>query len=178
MVYRTIAVGAFVGGVTSLPLLALFYLGNRLAGLPFVPFDLFDWLARVLPGAWVTMGIDAIVGLIRQFGLGATDTAAKQIESVLALGLVVLSGILLGAVLAWAVRRRPQHGRQIGALAGLLLFLLVAAIELTFGLAGNPALALAWLALLYGSWGACLGLLLVRTVPAPVTAQPLPSRRA
>ena len=34
--------GALLGGLTSLPVLALLYLGEQLASLPFVPFDLFD----------------------------------------------------------------------------------------------------------------------------------------
>jgi hypothetical protein len=35
-------IGALLGGLTSLPLIALSYLGQQLAGLPFVPFDVFD----------------------------------------------------------------------------------------------------------------------------------------
>lgn len=178
MQWSTIATGALLGGLTSLPMLALFYLGNRLAGLPFIPFDLFDWLARVLPGAVVTLGIDTIVGVIRQLGLGATDTTAKQIESMLALGLVVIGGILFGAGLAWAVHGRPQRSWQRGALAGLLLFVLVAAIEFAFGIHVNPVLALVWLAFLYGSWGALLGLLLMRTASPTASTQLSPSRRA
>ena len=43
---------------------ALLYLGEQLASLPFVPFDLFDTLARVLPGGVITAGIDTLVRLI------------------------------------------------------------------------------------------------------------------
>ena len=56
--------GALLGGVTTLALVALFFLGEQFAGLPFVPFDLFDWLARVLPGDVITLGIDGIVRTI------------------------------------------------------------------------------------------------------------------
>ena len=42
--------GILVGALLSAPLVAAFYLGWKLGGLPFVPFDLFDWIARELPG--------------------------------------------------------------------------------------------------------------------------------
>jgi hypothetical protein len=64
--------GALLGGITSFAVIALFYLGDRLLGMPFVPFDRFDWLARMLPGGVVTAGIDAIVLLIERLNLGAT----------------------------------------------------------------------------------------------------------
>jgi hypothetical protein len=34
-----------------------FLFGWRVAGLPFVPFDTFDWLTRVLPGRLMAFGI-------------------------------------------------------------------------------------------------------------------------
>ena len=91
----SVAYGALVGGLTSLPAMALMYLGQVLVGLPFVPFDLFDWLARVLPGQIVAAGIGAIVALIGALDLGATDTAAKRIEQSLALALFVGGGVVL-----------------------------------------------------------------------------------
>ncbi|HBY97688.1 MAG TPA: hypothetical protein DEP84_27730, partial [Chloroflexi bacterium] len=102
--------GAFLGGLTSLPLIALFFLGEQLAGLPFVPFDLFDWLARVLPGNLITLGIDTIVRLIATFQLGPTGAMAKRIEQLTAVVLVVGAGVVLGTGLAWALRRSDQPG--------------------------------------------------------------------
>lgn len=171
--------GALLGGLTSLPLLALFYLGNRWLSLPFVPFDVFDWLTRMLPGNVITAGIDLLVRVVRGFGLGATDRTAKQIEQLLALGLFVLGGLVLGALLAWVVAKRPTRGQQRGAIVGLLVFVLVAAIELVFGIAGNLALALAWPALLFVAWGALLGRVFaqLRRARQASTGQG-PSRRA
>ena len=45
-----ILTGALVGGLFTAALIALFFAGDVLAGLPLVPFDLFDWIARTLPG--------------------------------------------------------------------------------------------------------------------------------
>jgi hypothetical protein len=44
--------GALVGALLTAPLIGVMYLADQLGGLPFVPFDLFDWLTRVLPGPW------------------------------------------------------------------------------------------------------------------------------
>ena len=41
--------GALLGGLTSLALTTIYYVGDQLAGLPFPPFDIFDWLGRALP---------------------------------------------------------------------------------------------------------------------------------
>ena len=46
-----ILTGAFVGAMLTAALIAVFYAAWKLAGLPFVPFDVFDWTTRVLPGA-------------------------------------------------------------------------------------------------------------------------------
>ena len=39
---RAALLSATLGAVTGLPVVALYSLGNRLAALPFVPFDVFD----------------------------------------------------------------------------------------------------------------------------------------
>ena len=38
--------GALIGALTAAVLAAVGYLGCTLAGFPFAPFDLFDWIAR------------------------------------------------------------------------------------------------------------------------------------
>jgi DMSO/TMAO reductase YedYZ molybdopterin-dependent catalytic subunit len=179
MTRPTIALGALLGGLTSLPAIALSFLAWRLAGLPFVPFDLFDWLARALPGDLVTLGIDAMVKAINALkgvlNLGSTSTAAKTAEQLLALALGMLGGVLLGGVVAGLLRRDERRGWRVGAAVGLAAFILVAVIELDLGLPGSPsagsgqapALALPWLALLLTGWGAVLGYLL-RAQTAPV----------
>jgi DMSO/TMAO reductase YedYZ molybdopterin-dependent catalytic subunit len=173
----SIAFGALLGGLTSLPLIALLFLGEQFAGFPFVPFDLFDWLARVLPGNVITLGIDAIVRTVSALNLGPTSTAAKRIEQLLAIAMVVGGGVLLGAVIAWALRRRDGPGWRVGATGGLVVFLLVSVIEFV-GIAGNPVLALLWLAFLIVGWGALLGNLLEAQAAPPVTDEARAARRA
>jgi DMSO/TMAO reductase YedYZ molybdopterin-dependent catalytic subunit len=152
-------VGAVLGGLTSLPLIALSYLGQQAAGLPFVPFDLFDWLARVLPGSVITVGIDTMVRFITLLGLGPIGGAAKRIEQFLGILLVIAGSVVLGFIMALIIRSSNWTGRNVGAVIGFVAFLSLAAIEINLrtSIAGNPVTALLWLALLTVGWGALLG---------------------
>jgi len=163
----SLAFGAVLGGLTSLPLMALLFLGEQLANLPFVPFDLFDWLARVLPGDVITLGIAAIVRTINALSLGPTSTVAKLIEQLMGIGIVVAGGVVLGVTVAWALRRSDGPSWRVGAVGGLVAFLLVSIVEFRLGFAGNPILGLLWLALVTVGWGALLGSLLDTQAPSP-----------
>ena len=174
----SLALGALLGGLTGLPLIALWYLGQQVAGLLFVPFDVFDWLARVLPGNVITLAIDTIVNVIRTFNLGPTSSTAKFIEQLQAIGLAVTGSVILGLVIAWGLRRSSRPGWQVGLVAGLAALLPILAIELTLGIAGNPALAVLWLALTTIGWGALLGSLLDGQATSPVAGEVNVERRA
>lgn len=95
------------------PLLTLWYLASVLTALPFAPFSLFDALSRLLPGSALTFGIDVLVRVIGVFHLGRTATMAKLAEQAIATGLVLLAGVIAGAVVFAAARR----ARAIGAAA-------------------------------------------------------------
>jgi DMSO/TMAO reductase YedYZ molybdopterin-dependent catalytic subunit len=155
----SLSLGALLGGLTSLPLMALSYLGAQVAGLPFVPFDLFDWLARVLPGSAITVGIDTMVRFITLLGLGPIGGTAKHIEQLLGILTVIASSVVLGFIIALVIRNSHGTGRNVGAAIGFVVFLFLAAIEINLrtSIAGNPVTALLWLALLTVGWGALLG---------------------
>jgi DMSO/TMAO reductase YedYZ molybdopterin-dependent catalytic subunit len=174
----SIAFGAIVGGLTSLPAIALLYLGNQVASLPFVPFDLFDWLARVLPGDLITFTIHAIVRLIDTLNLGPTSGTAKRIEQLMALLLFIGGGLVLGAVIAWALRGSDQSAARVGATAGGIGFVVIAVIELGFALSGGAWLSVVWLAIVFIGWGALIGSLLTGTLAMEPTAEEQAARRA
>ncbi|MEW5989303.1 MAG: molybdopterin-dependent oxidoreductase, partial [Chloroflexota bacterium] len=146
-----------LGAITSLPAMALFYLGQQLIGLPFVPFDLFDWLARVLPGDVITLGIDAIVRLINLLNLGPTSEAAKRIEQLQAIGLFVLLGAAAGVIIAWLLRRGRRPADRVGAVVGLVMAAFFTLIELNLSQASPSPLLLPWLAILPIGWCGLLG---------------------
>ncbi len=149
--------GALLGGVTTLALIALFFLGEQFAGLPFVPFDLFDWLARVLPGDVITLGIDGIVRTINALNLGPTSDAAKFLEQLMGIGLVLGVGTLAGLFIAWALQRTTRQGWRVGAAVGVALFFLSLLVVSSVGFFGDPTLSILWMAVLFVGWGGLLG---------------------
>jgi hypothetical protein len=52
------------GALSSLPVMFLAFLDQQLAGFTFIPYDLFDWLTRVLPGAFVGASVEFLVRLV------------------------------------------------------------------------------------------------------------------
>ncbi|MCA9986894.1 MAG: molybdopterin-dependent oxidoreductase, partial [Anaerolineales bacterium] len=150
---RSFYKNGFVGAGVGLALVALSYLGEQLLRLPFLPFDIFDWLARVLPGDLVTFGIDSIVNLIIALNIGAsTSGTAKQIEQLLALLLFIFFWTLAG----WLVGVVSQRSQFSAPQAGLSLALLVGgAIVIALNLPGVPdPFVLAWqlVLMLVGGW--------------------------
>jgi DMSO/TMAO reductase YedYZ molybdopterin-dependent catalytic subunit len=156
---QSLALGAVLGAITILPLIGLSYLGSKLADLPFIPFDVFDWLARVLPGNVITLGIDMMVRAITLLGVGPISATAKSLEQLMGMTFVVMAGAVFGVVLMLAVKRIRTSGNMIGAGLGVVAFLIAALIELNLGnaIAGNVSGSLIWLAILFVSWGALLG---------------------
>lgn len=173
--------GAFIGSMTSLPVMAILYLGNQLMMLPFVPFDAFDWLARVLPGDIITIGIDGIVSLITAFNLGDTSQTAKAIEQFMAIVLFILFGAVLGILIAWGIKRWPDSRQWVGSIVGFLALFLVWIVELGLGSLAQPIVDLLWLALVFAGWGWIMGkvLLDIETALTEETPADLPqtSRR-
>jgi hypothetical protein len=150
--------GAVLGGLTSLPLIALAYLGKQLADLPFVPFDLFDWLARVLPGGIVRSGIDAIVRVVTLLSLGPLSSTAKRIEQWMGILLVIVGGAIVGFIVGLIVQVRNWAGSNVGSVAGLVVFLFIAAVEVGLGnVLGNLGMSLLLLAVLIVGWGDIAG---------------------
>ncbi|MCL4394745.1 MAG: molybdopterin-dependent oxidoreductase [Chloroflexi bacterium] len=175
--------GAALGGLTSLAFIGISYLGSKLVDLPFLPFDLFDWLARVLPGNIIITTIDTMVNLITSLGLGPISGTAKGFEQTSGILIVVGAGVVLGVVTTLALRRTAWSGGTIGAAFGILGFLIATGVELSLGSAvsGNVLGSLLWLAVLIVGWCALLGSWLgapqLTAAPAPATDEFRSSRR-
>lgn len=158
--------GALLGALTSLPVMGVGYLAERLLQVPFVPFDVFDWLARVLPGRIITTTIDSMVAVIRALKLGPTASTAKLAEQAQAIGIFIVTGALVGAALAWYGRRSGGSLRP-GLVAGAVLLAGTIPVELSLGFPeAGPVISLIWLAILFGAWGVGLVWLNSRTTPA------------
>jgi DMSO/TMAO reductase YedYZ molybdopterin-dependent catalytic subunit len=159
----SVRLGLLTGALLAPAIVALFFLGERVAGLPFLPFDAFDALARLLPGAVVTFGIDTMVSVLTFLGFGANlDTVAKTAEHMM--GIVMFSALLIalaGVVFAWLNRAQTRYERATlsasmwGVLWGWAFVALSAWINRSA--TAEPVLRGAWVLLLMGGWGMVLG---------------------
>ncbi|MDP6513609.1 MAG: molybdopterin-binding oxidoreductase, partial [SAR202 cluster bacterium] len=95
---KNLATGALTGGLLTSALIALMYVADEWADLAFVPFDLFDWIAGILPGPVITFGIDLLIDTMLGLGLSIANTA-KTAEQALAIGQFLGIGIGIGVVL-------------------------------------------------------------------------------
>jgi DMSO/TMAO reductase YedYZ molybdopterin-dependent catalytic subunit len=149
--------GAITGGLTSIALIGLFYLGQQLFDFPLVPFDIFDWFARILPGDVITLGIDAMVNIIDALNLGSTSETAKLIEQLLAASIFVVAGSVAGGFVGLISFRTERKGRQIGLITGGVAFFLILFMELNLGTTKISLMAILWMAALVECWGLVVG---------------------
>ncbi|MGA9532482.1 MAG: molybdopterin-dependent oxidoreductase [Anaerolineales bacterium] len=171
---------AGLGAITSLPVIALTFLGEALFGLPIVPFDIFDWVGRTLPGGVITFGIDSMVALIRGLNLGETSSTAKLLEQMMAISQLVIGGAVFGVILAWlAGRRQEDKGLRDGLIGGSILLLVTIAIEAALGAPSASWTATTlWLGVLFLGWGALLARSVqVSLLPAETEEEPMVNRR-
>ncbi len=158
--------GALVGALLTAPLIGIMYLADQLAGLPFVPFDLFDWLTRVLPGPLITFGIDLMIDTMLLVGMSVADSAkiAEQIMAVLQFmgGGIVAGMIFFGVVKARKIKTDLIAGVVIAALFGLPFITISIAIGQSSVV---PLLQILWLALLFLAWGLALSWACRRLTP-------------
>lgn len=167
MVEPRMRAGALVGAAVGAALTAVLWAASEAARLTFPPYDLFDWMARALPGGLVTFGIDSMVTVIRALGAEAA-TVAKTAELTLAIGIFIVGATLAGAALFWALRRVPPERRPwAGGVGGLLLAVpfVLAALLLRRGGADDVL----WTLAAFAGWGVAVGWAQRRLARSPRT---------
>ncbi len=177
--------GALAGGLVSAPLIGLMYLVDKLADLPFVPFALFDWIARVTPGPLITFGIDMMIESLLLFNLSVAD-AAKTSEQIAAVLLVYVIGLAASAILFAVMRSRPFEPSGIGGtwrasvlsrplpglIVGLVVGLPLTIISLPMGQSTmNPVVTFVVLMVLFLVWGLATGFIQLALARAVVTRE-------
>ena len=120
---RSLGAGALVGGLLTATMTAMMFLADQVADVSFVPFDLFDWITRVLPGPVVTFGIDVMIDSMRLFNISVADSA-KTAEQIIAILQFLFMGAVVGAVFFAIMKVRSigpdlLSGLVVGALFGL-----------------------------------------------------------
>jgi DMSO/TMAO reductase YedYZ molybdopterin-dependent catalytic subunit len=152
--------GLFVAAMATAALIGVLYFGWKVAGLPFVPFDTFDRLTRVLPGRVIAFGIGTMVTVIRRLNLGPTSTTAKMAEQSMAIAGLFVSGVV-GGVILFAILRamRKAYGLLLGLALGIIVGLPAMLISLQASQTasvGSGARAV-WVLGAFLVWGAFLG---------------------
>lgn len=148
-------VGIIAGLFITSPIVGLMYLADQLVDLPFVPFNFFDWIARVLPGDLLTFGIDLMIDSLRFFGGAEAVTNAKIAEQLMAVVMFISIGIGLALLFFALIRWTAIRPGLLSALALSLAFGLpmIGISRLTSTSDVSPLLVIPWLLVLFISWG-------------------------
>ena len=155
-----ILTGALVGAMLTAALIAVFYAAWKLAGLPFVPFDVFDWMTRVLPGPVIGFGIHSMVTVIRALHLGPTSVVAKAVEQAMGIAGLFVTGIVGGAVLFGILRVfRGRYAYPLGVALGIAVGVPVLLINRHVGQTATvaPLVRAIWILVAFLAWGLAFG---------------------
>lgn len=154
--------GAFVGALFTPLLITLFFIGERFAGLPFLPLNFFDWVARSLPGGLITFGIDTMVDTLIAVGLGNDlDVVAKTAEQIMGLGLFFGLGVVVTALFYLILNEIDFN--EISYIPGVSFALafglpiMTLAIPLSFSSAASTEIKVIWSLLVFIGFGTAVG---------------------
>jgi len=146
--------GFVLGMLTSIPIIVITFFGQQQYGLPFPVFDLFDLMARILPGKMVTFGIDTIVKIISVFGSGGLSGTAKLAEHGIAIVQFVLIGGIVGLIIALFGRRSTViDPSTVGLGTGAVLFGFFTGLYVKTGFPpAGIVVSVAWLGVVFIGW--------------------------
>lgn len=177
-----ILAGAVVGAMLTAAMIGVFYAGWQLADLPFVPFDVFDWVARVLPGRVIAFGIGSMVAVIRSLHVGPTSVVAKMAEQTMGIAGLFVTGVVAGAVLFGILRAiRGRYAYPLGLIMGIAVGVPVMLISRSLSHTADvsPTAGAVWILVTFVLWGILFGWvyqqLLAVGVPAQVVSAAPPS---
>ena len=165
--------GLFVTAMVTASMIAILFLGWRVVGLAFAPFDIFDWLTRVLPGRVIALGIGTMVRVIRGLHLGPTGETAKTAEQAMAVIGLFVTGLVAGMILFGVIRAfRARYADGLGLAFGLVFGVPVALISLHASQTATtpPVANVLWIVSVFLIWGLVLGRASRRLIQAPGTA--------
>jgi DMSO/TMAO reductase YedYZ molybdopterin-dependent catalytic subunit len=167
---RRALTGLAAGALLSAALLAVSVVGSHFSA-PSIPYSVFEWFTRELPGRLVIFGLETTLRVLEALGLNIKDTG-KAVEIALALTGLLVSGAVAGLLFFVLVtsddrRRVMRAGEILGAALGVVCFALALAVSppATFGAHATWALWIVGLLLAWG-WALARLRLLVAAPPA------------
>lgn len=157
----------------AVALTAIFGIAHAIAGLVFLPFALFDVVARTLDGRLITFGIDSLISVIRALNIGRTDTAAKLAEQTMGVAAFIGLVLLLGGLFHLLMRgnRTSRIPLIAGSIFGLVVGVLITGITFSIVPAAGNLVNVFWGIVAFVAWGLAHGYSQTRTqATAPQTA--------
>jgi DMSO/TMAO reductase YedYZ molybdopterin-dependent catalytic subunit len=139
---RNFATGVLIGLLLAAALVSTLYLLHTILGTPFTPFDVFDALARILPGRLVTFGIDSMVRVLMLLGLNLSSSS-KTAEQIQAIGIFLCACAAAAGVFFVALRNKRPGAVPPGVVLGM-----ATAVPMT-ALSGHPI----WTIIALTLWG-------------------------
>ncbi len=158
-----ILLGGLLGLLVTAALLAVSYAASmeKTFGFPYVAYDVFDQLARVLPGDLLTFGIDTMVDAIIALNVGETDDTAKFAERWMANFMLLGGGIGIGALffafkdaVFKAKSEFPIYGLGIGFVIGVVMAGL--SLDVNVSSTADETARTIWIVGLFMLWGVVL----------------------
>ena len=150
--------GAVAGAALATAFIAVSFLGWTALDLPFLPFDLFDWMARALPGSAATAGVDVFVSLSRLIGGENLAAAAKPIEQATAVGGLLLVAVIGGTIVFAFLRLIHEPALLLGTIMGAMLGGIALVIEYQLDrIETGPALSGPWVFATVAACGVAFG---------------------
>ena len=166
---QNLAMGALAGVLLVAPMIAIMYVADKWIDLSFPPFDVFDWIARILPGSVITFGIDLMIDALRLIGVSVADTA-KTAEQAIAIALFLAGGVVATIVVFALVERWerlrtwPSLGFLFGAIAGIPVAIVTSYIAQS---SVSQIWIFLWTLLLFLAWGGAAVRVAGRTLVTP-----------
>src|SRR5260370_14726111 len=152
--------GALVAAMLTASLIAVFYLAWRVAGFPFVPFDVFDWMTRLLAGQALAAGTGAMVTVIRALNPGPTAADAKAAEQGMGIAGMFFTGTIAGTILFSIIRAlRGRYAYSLGLALGIVMGVAAELISHRVSQTASvgPWLSAVWVLGAVLLWGVTLG---------------------
>ena len=175
MKLRTLGFGSLVGLMLTTPMIAMMYFAQKWVGLSFAPFEVFDWIGRILPGPVVTFGIDRMVDILLMLGASVSGTA-KTAEQGMGIAIFFV-GVVAATIIVYWYLETQDHAEWVGLgpLAGAILGIPAGAIVAYIGQSTlHPVVNFLWVFALFITWGSLTvksGRKLLTVAHAPVETE-------
>jgi DMSO/TMAO reductase YedYZ molybdopterin-dependent catalytic subunit len=148
--------GLLIGFLLTVFLVSALLVVHSLVGTPFIPFDIFDSLVRLLPGSLITAGIENMVRVLQLLGLSLRESS-KVAEQVQAIVLFLAAGTVVGSITFAVLGRKSVRSILTdGLVAGIATAVPVSVLLFFSNVSESRSLTVVWILFAFTIWGVAL----------------------